>query len=183
MPTLRIALFAAALLLLPRAATAQPLQADQRIRVVAPEAGFPSPVTGTVVAVRGDSLLMQLGRRRTAGGVQVSLPLGSIVQLERSAGHRSRATYGALGLVVGTGLGAAAGRLHYRMQAVAYVGDEEIGRQSLHTELTVAGALIGTAVGVMLPGERWTRARLGDWATLDASPRAGGTALALRVRF
>lgn len=182
---MRTALFAAALLLLPHAgvAQAQPLQPDQRIRIVAPQAGFPSPVAGTVVAVRGDTLLMQLGPRRNPTGVQISLPLSSIVQLERSAGPRNRATHGLFGLALGTGLGAAAGHLHYRMQAVYTDGVTESGRESLRPQLTVAGALIGTLVGVMLPGERWTRARLGDWITLDATPPAEGTGLGLRVAF
>lgn len=182
---MRTILYAAALLLLPHAglAQAQPLQPDQRIRIIAPEAGFPSPVVGNVVAVRGDTLLMRLASRSSATGVQVSLPVNSIVQLERSAGPRNRVTNGLFGLALGTGLGAAAGHLHYNMQAVYTDGVNVSGRESLRPELTVAGALIGTVVGVMLPGERWTRARLGDWVALDASPRAGGTALAVRVRF
>jgi hypothetical protein len=183
---MRTVLYAAALLLLvPRAgnAQAQPLQPDQRIRIVAPEAGFPHPIAGTVVAVRGDTLLMQVGPRSSATGVQVSLPVSSIVQLERSAGPRNRATYGLFGLALGTGLGAAAGHLHYRMQAVYTDGVTESGRESLRPQLTVAGALIGTVVGVMLPGEQWNRARLGDWITLDTSPSVDGTGLGLRVTF
>lgn len=178
-----IALAAVLLLLAGPAAAQDRLQPDERVRVVAPAAGFAQPIVGTVVGIYADTLRMRLGPRGDAGAVQVSVPVATITRLERSAGQGSRATHGLLGAVVGTGLGAVAGQLQYRMQShhVDRLG-EVSGRESLRTELTIAGAVIGTAVGVLLPGERWRRVPvLGSLASAGAGQP--GAALGFTIAF
>lgn len=159
------------------------LQPDERVRVAAPAAGLPDPIAGTVVKVHADTLTMYLGARRDSGGVQVSIPIAAITRLDRSAGPRSRVTHGLLGGVLGTGLGAVAGHLHYRMQSyqVTETGQEAGGRESLRTELTVAGAVIGGLVGALRPGERWRRAPV--LASFAAGAGARGARLGLRISF
>lgn len=158
------------------------LQPGERVRVVAPAAGVSDPIAGTVVELRRDTLTMQLGSRTRPTAVQVSIPVTAVTRLERSAGARNRVANGVLGVVAGTGLGAVAGQLHYRMQSyqVTEVGEEREGRESLRTELTVAGAVIGTVVGVLLPGERWRRVPVLGSLTAGGS---GGTGTRLGFRI
>ncbi|HEX2208182.1 MAG TPA: hypothetical protein VHG93_10910 [Longimicrobium sp.] len=179
---------AAALLLAPTAMAAQSqdrVQPDERVRIVAPSAGYDEPVAGTVVELRADTLTLQLGPQREAAGVQVAVPVATIMRLERSAGPGNRVTHGVLGTVIGTGAGAAMGLFHYKLQSVQILeqtGEEIGGREDWRVPITVAGAVIGTVVGVLMPGERWVRVPVLDALTsIQSNVSADG--LSVHVTF
>lgn len=182
------AALAAALAVLPSALHAQdsePVRPNDRLRFAAPSAGFATPVVGTLVEVRGGDMHVAVGRSATdPAAMLVVVPVVAVTQLERSDGPRNRVRTGIYGTVLGTGLGFLAGTLQHRMQT--HETDQfgnKTGLDSHVAEITVAGAAIGTAVGVLLPGERWRPIGRAALAVGRAPASGAGTTLGLRVSF
>ncbi|HLM68494.1 MAG TPA: hypothetical protein VK358_13240 [Longimicrobium sp.] len=177
---------AAALAVLPavlHAQDSQPIRPSDRLRFTAPSAGFATPVVGTVVEVRDGDMHVAVGRSPTdPAAMLVAVPVAAVTQLERSEGKRSRVRQGIYGTVLGAGLGALAGVLQSRMQThQTDQFDRTSGLESHVTEITIAGAAIGTAVGVLLPGERW---RPVGTAALSLDRTASrGAGLGIRLSF
>jgi len=151
--TAKAAGFTLLLLAAPAAAAAQqaaPVVPGERVRVrVAPSGRH---YTGNLAALRSDTLILDAPRRRS-----LSLPLGSVVGLERSRGPgRCRSRPGArlsrvaLGTVTGALLG---GVISYQATKCTECDSSGIGML-----LGVpAGATLGLVVGAVVGGERWER--------------------------
>ena len=176
------AVLAAALALLPSVLCAQDtlVHADQRIRFVAPGAGYVTPVTGTVVEVRGEDLHLTLAEPE---GMLVVVPVSSITRLERSEGRRSRVRYGAYGLAQGTALGAVAGEGHSRLRSRWAGFPDPDSLDTYATEFTLAGALIGAMVGALRPGEQWRSVGPASLSVASSVSAGGAPALSLRIEF
>lgn len=185
MNVLAVAL-AAVLAVLPsvlHAQDSQPIRPSDRLRFTAPSAGFATRVVGTVMEVRDGEMHVAVGRSPTdPAAMLVVVPVAAVTQLERSQGKHSRVRTGIYGTVLGTGLGALAGVLQSRAQThQTDQFDRTRGRESHVTEIAIAGAAIGTAVGVLLPGERWRP--LGVTALSVDRTATRGAVLGLRVSF
>jgi hypothetical protein len=185
MKLLAVAL-ATALAVLPSVLLAQESDAvrpHDRLRFAAPSAGFATPVVGTVMEVTNGELHVAVGRSPTdPAGMLVVVPVAAVTQLERSGGPRSRVRQGIYGTVLGAGLGALAGVLQSRMQThQTDQFDRTSGLESHVTEITIAGAAIGTTVGALLPGERWRP--LGTAALSLDRTASRGAGLGIRLSF
>lgn len=183
-----LVLAGAALLAIPAAARAQPMEelaAGTRVRVAAPATGR---LVGTVSAVRGDTLLV-LSR----GGVH-ALPLSSVRTLQVSRGRPTRLESalegGAAGLVLGI-VGGAAG---------AVLGDLTISDGDCNGSEddllcfstgewaligAVAGAPLGVAygavVGFVFPRERWRSVGVQSGPVLAVQPSSAGLGISLSI--
>jgi hypothetical protein len=150
-----IAAAAALLSVAPAASTGAqptaPLAAGERVRVVI-ATGRPARHTGTVTAVRADTLVLN---RRNSEPITVSL--ASVAQVERSLGPGRCAGAGARvrcmlrSGVAGTVLGA----------AIGYFGTQ--GAKDMPGVGVILGApvglIVGLVVGGLVGGERWERVR------------------------
>jgi hypothetical protein len=159
-----------------RAQDLSTLRPEQRVRVQAPGLNIHSRTAATVIEVRRDTLVVQIGsRNRVTGealGVQTALPFTEITRLEVSQGKGNRARNAAFGLVVGTAAGAAAAVLHDRLsigptdsvRVPCQIGvDCPFGYRNGPPEpdsrekviITGVGAGLGLLFGALFPADRW----------------------------
>jgi hypothetical protein len=146
--------------------------AGARVRVSA--APLP-PVVGTVLAYRGDTLLV----RRLTGGAEdtTRVRLGDVQRLEVSVGKRRRRRAGALlGLAGGGAAGAVVGAVTYADQpsrctqngsAVPCVVDLDFGRGFSAAAGGVLGAAAGLVIGLAVGARQVDR-----WAAVDVARRS-----------
>jgi hypothetical protein len=128
-----------------------PLAAGERVRVVV-ATGRQARYTGTVAAVRGDTLV--LDRRNSE---PIALPLASVARVERSLGRGrcggagARARCMLLGALAGTLVGG----------AIGYFGSQDGSDMAGIGVILGApvGFIAGLVVGGLVGGERWQRIR------------------------
>lgn len=156
---------------------AQPASAvavGARVRVTAPAALTPHRQVGSVLALRGDTLVLQL----RPGGDSVALPMAQLSALELSRGRHSSTLKGfGYGMVIGTGTGILAGAAWGEKGSKG----EAMGMAGLFFGFTglVAGGLWGT----LYQSERWERTPLGVAGRVSIVPHTGGVTLSLAGRF
>jgi hypothetical protein len=178
-------LFLALLLLVPCPVAAQGhirLEPEQRIRLIAPEAGIGRARAATVLQMHGDSVLIQLH------GMQRNVALADIQGLETSLGNGSRKrwalTGGAIGTVVGSGVALWARDGWKRKIPVPGQGlDNDITERYPNTVLAgvaVTGTVLGVAIGALYPSDRWERVPLRAGAA--ATESGVGVGFTLRTR-
>jgi hypothetical protein len=193
-----ILVLAAHLLLLPSALVAQSsVEAEQQVRIHAPDAGIERGTIGTVLDVKGDTLVLQTtGYHPQRVGMQLTqrnVPLSSIESLEVPTGTQNRLQSSIVGAVIGTGLGALAATVDrsYSLAAFdqppcpstaircrevfpAYPGSRSVA-------ITVTGTALGTVAGYLWPGRRWRR--VNPYAPQAAIDADGNVHLSGTVRF
>jgi hypothetical protein len=145
---------------------------DARVRVTMASR---ERVTGTVVALRADSMVLTV----PSTGSKRGLARSEIASIERSTGtKRYRLRGAAIGFVVGAGVGAA-------------VGSSKKSDSSFDEDLNgiagaFVGALAGTTLGVVVGArkrEQWRRVADDRGVRVGISPAPGGrVALSLAVR-
>lgn len=139
----------------PLAAQASPrLVAGVTARVDSPDAGR---VTGTVIAVSRDSLVLQRVRIQDTDPLrQERLALADLRRVDVRMGSYSRVWSAALWL----GAGAAVGLL--ATDGLAHVGGRGVGeRGRLRQVIAVPTAVAATVIGFARPRERWVRVSAG----------------------
>lgn len=180
-----------------------PVRAEQVVRVHAPAAGLRRPTIGTVVDVRGDTVMLQVAQPDPIRGgsmlQQRAVPLRDVYRMEVAAGSASRARGSVLGAAIGTGAGLAATALHMRFSArrrvdvpcedttpipecplipktrfVEYPRERIVG-------ITLAGTVLGTAAGAVFSGRRWRHVY--PVAPAAGSAPGGGMELGAALRF
>ncbi|HEX8431362.1 MAG TPA: hypothetical protein VF625_08750 [Longimicrobium sp.] len=185
-----LAVLAAMLLFFPAAGAAQqtaPVEMNERVRVLAPDARIRRRQSGTVVSVRPDTITVQIR------DFQYEVPLASIRSLDRRVGRASPKRGAVRGGAVGGAFGMAFGLFLENTRGVQPKEREEDcpvfqcsnrERKPIRWErvrgFTAAGAALGAGVGAILPHPRWERVPL---ATLSATPSAtGGVAVGVTIR-
>ncbi len=155
-------------------ATEPPLQIGARVRVSSSTPGlFPSPMVAKVLEQHGDTLSFR------PEGTQDSIPLqlGSITQLEVSAGRSSHRRQGeGLGLLGGALIGAVVGAATYTPCSGTF-GDCPLAPTSRGGNAKLGGfvgALIGTIVGGFIGARRQTE----NWERVAVTARGVGFRLA-----
>lgn len=178
-------LFLALLLLVPCPAAAQGhirLQPEQRIRIIAPEAGIGRARAATVLQMHGDSVLIQLH------GMQRNVALADIQGLETSLGKGSRKrwalTGGAIGTVVGSGVALWA-RNNWEQKVVVpgegiFNDYSEPYSNTVLAGVAVTGTVLGVGIGALFPSDRWERVPLRAGAA--ATESGVGVGFTLRTR-
>jgi hypothetical protein len=178
-------LFLALLLLVPCPVAAQShirLEPEQRIRLVAPEAGIGRARAATVLQMHGDSVLIQVN------GMQRTVALADIQGLETSLGKGSRKrwalTGGAIGTVVGSGAALWARNNWLREVPVDVPGGvkhySERYSNTVLAGVAVTGTVLGVAIGALYPSDRWERVPLRAGAA--ATESGVGVGFTLRTR-
>lgn len=129
----------------------------------------PQELRGTVVAISGDSLTLQMH----AAVASVTVPLGWVqrmhVSLGRTSAWEGAREGGTLGLLIGAGLGAMIG-------AEIAQATEEPFLQTVLIRAAAYGLSIGatTAIlGALQPGERWRQVPVRAQALAMPASRAG----------
>ena len=157
------------------------LPVGARIRVWAPSAGVPVSTTAVLDSVRGDSLY--IGKLREPPALrsmrQVAVPLTSIVQLDESAGRRSRAARARKGALWGLGAYALLAGTYIVHETNTCGGTSECFGEGM-AWIGLIGALpwsaaIGAAIGLALPVERWRQILPPMTASTGVSVVAVGT--------
>jgi hypothetical protein len=129
-----------------------PVQPGQRVRVQSTVAHTPVLI-GAVEAIGADTLVVRHDDGAGAG-VATAIPLSSIARLQVSRGRHSKWL---TGLVLGAGVGAAAGAIigaatHDENDFLfSAAGDAVLGA----IVLTPVGALTGMVIGLLVKTERW----------------------------
>jgi len=153
---------------------ASALAVGARVPVTSSTTLIPHRQVGSVIAVRGDSLVLQLQTR----GASVVLPMAQLSALELSRGRHSSTLKGfGYGMVIGTTSGILAGAVWgekgFKGEAMT-MGGVLVGFTGL-----VAGGLWGT----LHQSERWERTPLGVAGRVSIVPRSGGANLLFSGRF
>lgn len=126
----------------------------ERIRITIPSRGM-TPLSGTLIAVRADSLLLDTGAEK------LSVPRSLVARLEVSRGKRSQGGRGALiGLAGGLTLGGIIGYAACNATtSPASCFESQEGSQYYFLVTWAisgaAGALLGAVIGGRVRGERW----------------------------
>jgi hypothetical protein len=172
-----------------------PLVLGARVRVTAPTALTPRRQAGTMLALRGDSLVFQLEGRPDS----VTLPMRQVTKLDVSRGEHSHGLEGMfLGALAGVAVGAVL-ESRASSQSDASSGCKDAGCAFLsgaaaagasygNQFLPLAGLLLGGIgggiVGLAYESERWEHVppRTAGRVSVVPAPH-GGVALSLAVRF
>jgi hypothetical protein len=163
------------------AASAQSLPTPPaRLRIATPELGK-STAIGTLLAVRGDTMLMRLEDSADT----TALAMSDLTKLEVSTGHRRPIARGlGIGLLAGAAIGVVVG---------AASGDDREGFISLSAEEKAAvgavffggvGGVAGGIIGATRRVERWQRVSLATARpTIGPGLDGRGIEIAILVRF
>ena len=171
-----------------RAQSTAPVAVGERVRITTPSQRGPYRIVGSVVAVQGDTLVLQSGEFPTPRPVAVA----DISNLEVSLGRSSNTGRGFLyGSVIGAGLGTVLGAATYQKPDCAgatwFCGDAAPHRTATAVAGGVVGALAGLAVGGLWgashPSERWVRRSSGSGTRLGLAPAGRGAVVSLSARF
>lgn len=165
----------------PASAGAQSLPTPPaRLRMATAELGR-SPAIGTLLAVRGDTMIVRLEDSSDT----TALALSNLTRLELSAGRRRPIVRGmGIGLLAGAAIGAIAG---------ASSGDDRSGFLAFSAEEKAAigavffggvGAVTGGIIGATRTIERWERVALATARpAIGPLPDGRGIEIAIIVRF
>jgi hypothetical protein len=151
------------------------LRPGDRVRVQQPDH---RPITGTLIAVRSDSILID--RAGGGGAGEVAVPrLAPGVTLDVSTG---KGTHAGLGALIGGGLGTAATLVFLQGFCGGDTlcdGDEQVKAFAI---LALPPAVVGGVIGAFVPRERW---RSVDWSRIRIAVRGtdGGIGLGLTIGF
>jgi hypothetical protein len=152
-----------------------------RARLIVSDYGE-APQTGTVTAVRGDSIVF----RRDQAGDSLTIGFAHVGRLDVSRGRRTRPLTGlGLGFLAGAGAGALAGAATYHKSSFIDFG---VGvNVAVGAVLGAAGgAVVGLIAGSVIHTERWHTVSLNGLldhpqAGIALIPSRSGPRLALRV--
>jgi hypothetical protein len=171
-----------------RAQSTAPAAVGERVRITTPSQRGSYRIVGSVVAVQGDTLMLQSRELATPRPVAFT----EISNLEVSLGSRGNVRRGLLyGAVIGAGVGGVLGAATYQKPDCAgatwFCGDAEPHR----TGAAVAGGIVGALAGVIVggvwgathPSERWARRSLGSGTRIGVTPAGHGAAVSLSARF
>ena len=183
-----------------RAQSPGSLPPGTRIRITAPSALTPARQTGSVLALRSDTLLLQ----PDGGAESLALPLAAVTELEVGhRGHRSTGTGFLLGVLVGGATGAGVGAAAYQNpkpcpSSQSYCGFGNLTSRGVDaTVLGVLGGLVGGIVGAFVghahQSESWQQVPLALRAAQDGAasrhlgittnPAGRGVALSIGLPF
>lgn len=203
----RILLALAALALASGSAQAQTLsvQPEQQVRIQAPEAGLRRLTNATVMAVRGDTVIVQTAVRDTVRDTRVlgqyAVPFAHLRRLEVHAGTLNRAGGVARGAVAGGAAGVLGALFHKRFSNRPFEVEpcdpatplEECPfpaeRRLLpydHKKSAViigAGVGLGMVVGALKPGRAWRSVLPGPVDALAGPAPGGGVRVEGTIRF
>ena len=171
-----------------RAQSTAPAAVGERVRITTPSQRGSYRIVGSVVAVQGDTLMLQSREVPTPRPVA----FGEISTLEVSLGSRGNVRRGLLyGAVIGAGVGGVLAAATYQKPDCAgatwICGDAEPHRTGEAVAGGIVGALAGLAVGGLWgathPSERWVRRPLGGATRVGVAPSGHGTAVSVSARF
>ena len=170
------------------AQSAAPVAVGERVRITTPSQRGGYRYVGSVLAVQGDSVLLQTRDLAAPRSVAIS----DITALDISLGERGNTRRGLLyGSVIGAGLGGALAAATYKKPDCAgatwFCGDAAPHR----TATAVAGGIVGALAGVVVgglwgathPSERWVRRSLGSGTRVGIAPIGRGAGVTLAARF
>jgi hypothetical protein len=153
-----------------------------RVRISESHSGAATTETGTLVAIRADTLVLQPEHRVDT----LRIPVGSVRTLEVSRGRKSRV---GAGIGYGALVGVATGALVPLAVCGGDCGASSVGNFTGLLVVggavlgAVAGSVVGGVIGAAHSGERWEQVPSDRWH-LSVAPRPrGGVALAVSVPF
>ena len=171
-----------------RAQASAPAAVGERVRITTPSQRGSFRYVGSVVAVQGDSVVLQTRDLATPRAVAIS----DITGLEVSLGQRGNTRRGLIyGTVIGAGLGAVLAAVTYKKPdcagATFFCGDVTPNRSGDAVAGGILGALTGIVVGGLWgathPSERWARRSLGSATRVGVAPGGRGTTVSVVARF
>jgi hypothetical protein len=156
-------------------------QAGSRVRVVAPGI-FAGRYVGTVLG--REPGIVRVGSPNTQ---PIDVPIDRITSVEISRG-KSRSAGAGRGVAIGAPIGAVLGLISassgesYRTYWNSSEGRiDTLSRAEIVVYSAATGALLGAAIGALIPKERWVRFDLAPRTGVD--PRRRRTELGLSVRY